>query len=292
MLPGVSCRSVLRALLAAGGAGSPLPAVSRLLRSPVPAVVERGASLLGNLCSEPEARRALVEERGCAASLLEALRAHAADAAVLAAVLAAVVNALLEPSVIDLLVGLRQAEGAGILGPGQLDPMPCVTCRVIPVLTPLLSHADATVRGRASAAVARLARNPEALGPIRDTGVLDWALGALRAVEATNWAQTAPEADPAVRMLAVLAAADGPGVREWVATSGAAAELLRLCGLAAVPDATVGNAALCLSDLAKEADLLPASGRGSAVAHVRSAFRGIARLKSPSKPPSSGSVPP
>lgn len=228
-------RDAIRMELTAADGASSLQRLARSLQSTTPVIAERAASLLGNACADAEVRRNVCSAPGMLVTLLHCTQRPET----LHTALAALVNCSLEATAVDQLVSLQ----------------------AVPQLVKLLDEAPGKSRPRVWGILSRIARHADAPEIFRTSGL------ARRAVQAAGWGEgrTAVEAeelatiqDAAVRCLALLSSVTGTEYRTYLG-----AELGAIQALAALmrptanaSDALVSNAALCLSDLAREPGLL------------------------------------
>lgn len=248
--------------------------VAAALRCGVPALAERAAAMLGNLCGDAEMRAALANDPRATLDLVALLPAPVARAApavpaglglgsglgartkqkpnasasldavedpeLAASVLAALSNALVEPA------ARRAAAGSN------------ATAKLLALLR---VKTPETVAARAATSLSRLAREATVAAEMCARDGEGGAAAMARFVEtsvAEDGASSSSAAtEAAVRALAVLVAGADPDARRALAACAARA-LVACVSAPNASDGVVGNAALAVADLAKETASLPA----------------------------------
>ena len=241
----VSTKAALRQAPKAGEGVPPPPSVfdsiAPLLKSPHAIVARRTAGLIGNLCNDATLRRLVLSSSPSLIGDLVRLLPpagprvpQAADEEVLAPVLAALANILVE--------GVGEGEGAEGSRSLLLREMGRFTALVE------LAALQPTVALRAASLLYRVAKLP---GGCTRLGALSGALPRLVAVLAAAAGSAEWALQEALARLLALCAVSGPEAGKTLLGAGAAHPLVAVLAAADAPDGLVGNAALCLSELAK-----------------------------------------
>lgn len=264
-----------------------------LLASASGAVAEKAVVTLGNMCADAALRQAIASHEALLAGLLRALTGSPGAAGPGQAP----APAPEEPSSLQLAAATTvfnvvfDAAGQHYVA-AQPDQVAAVYA--------MLGSPSPAMRTRAAGIVARVAKVPAGAGALRRLGCIakmaalcssvlaardascsGAGAGAAAAPGGGSAASSAAEAacdavlDAAVRTLTILTTPDDAAAAQELAAAGGVATLLQLAATKGLGEALLGNAALCVANLARYKEHLPLLQRADAVAPlVKVAYEG------------------